>query len=180
MAKFKLKGKGFTKELMHNGQPILLTTAGIIGTQKFLDFKTLMPNANPDGFLMKQEGLVKLGGALIAVSAFKNMPPWLKFLLYGVAIQGAIKATKQMTTNKDTGKAFFESIGNADLEEQINALADQVKDSVTTQYQTGVSGFGDALQNAGQLPETVSLMQNSQTGVSGMGMNDSIENLMGF
>lgn len=175
MAKIKFKGKGFTKNLMHDGKTVLLPTVGIIGAQKFLDFKTLMPNADPNGFMMKQEGLIKFAVPLIATSAMPKMPEWVKLLLYGVAIQGAIKATRQYTTNKDTGKAFVDQIGMADIENELKGIAEAVKKSVTTQYQTSVSGYGDALEGAGGfgLPETVSLMNNSQTSVSGIGLDAS-------
>jgi hypothetical protein len=116
----------------------------------------------PDSPFIKHEGLIKLGAAVIALSMFGNkMPMPLKFIIAGVGVQGGIKAVKQYTMN-DAGKSFIDSIGKYD--DEINEAAKKILDFAANTSQTGVSG-----------PNTSNaLMTNSNTGVSGMGVDLSM------
>lgn len=162
-AAFKTKGKDLMKNTVEEGKPILFTTLGVVAGQKFLDFKTLFPNAKPDSMLIKHEGLIKAGGAAVALAMWgKNMSPMMRFLIMGVGIQGGIKAVRQYTMN-DAGKAFVEQIGNTDYTSDINAAADKIIFAANTS-DTSVAGPGG---------DTSKVLQTySNTGVSGMGMND--------
>lgn len=159
---FKSKGKGLMKNVVSEGVPIIMTTAGVVVAQKFLDFKTLLPNAKPDAFYMKHEGLVKLGGAIIALAMFKKLPMPVRFLIAGIGVQGGIKAVRQYTMN-DAGKAFMDQIGeNNNYSDEINEAAAKILSFAANTSNTSVSG-----------PNTSNVLKaNSNTGVSGMGMND--------
>ena len=136
--KFTFKGKG--KTALEAVKPIAFGTLGVIGAQKFLDFKTLFPNASPDKFFMKHEGMIKVGAVVLTLMMWQKIPPLLKWVLIGVAIQGGIKATKQYTMNAATGKSFIDSIGAGTYEDQMNKLAEQVKTEAEKKSQTNVGG----------------------------------------
>ena len=169
MAKFNLAGiKGGAKALPKNFlMPVGLATAGIIGTQKFLDFKTLFPNVDPNKWFIKHEGAVKVGGVAVAFMLFQKMPDWAKWLLIGVAVQGAVKEIGTLTTNKE-GKRFFEQIGAGDYDEQINSLAAEIKNA-TNEFTTGV---GAGVNQQTELNPAVALNVNASTGVGGVGMDE--------
>lgn len=182
MAKFNFKG--FGKDLLHDGKDVLLIGTGIVATQKFADFKTLFPNVDPNKFWMKHEGGIKFGAALITLAAFKKMPGWLQCLVMGVAIQGGIKELRTLTMN-EAGESFVKSIGDGDYNQQINDLAEEIKKAgmsginPTSQGYSAVSGVNPTGQGYSAVsgmggdgrPDAVLLNQNSQTGVSGMGMD---------
>jgi hypothetical protein len=161
-AGFLGKGKGMVKNIANEAIPILAVTAGVVGAQKFLDFKTLLPNAKPDAFYMKHEGLVKLGGAILLLSLpiAKKIPMPIRFVIAGIGVQGGIKAVRQYTMN-DAGKSFVDQIGKYD--DEINEAAEKIRSFAANTSNTSVSGG----------PDTSRVLQaNSQTGVAGMGMND--------
>src|SRR5690606_6956895 len=170
--KSKISGIRGAKDIVSNAKEpamqIALATAGVIGTQKFLDFQTLMKDKyakDPNNFIFKQEGLIKVGGAIIAVAAWKNMPEWLKWLVIGVGIQGAIKAVRQYTKD-DKGESKVPHIGAAEMEEAINSLAAEIK-SVAEKERTSVAAIGEV--------GAAELTFNSSTGVGavhGMGAED--------
>lgn len=169
------KGKGFMGSLVTEGTPIVLTTAGVIAGQKFLDFKTLFPNVKPDEFFIKHEGLIKLGGVVVTLALWKNCPVWLKWILIGVAIQGGIKAVRQYTMS-DAGKAFVEQIGEGDYDTAIMDAARSIH-SITNEFKTGVADVEMGAKKFGtdmnkERNPAVDLVQYSNTGVSGMGMED--------
>lgn len=160
------KGKGFGKSVMNEALPPLLITAGVVGSQKFLDFKTVAEKFNltvkPDSFFMKHEGIIKMGGVVVTLAMWKKCPVWLKWLLIGVAVQGGIKAVKQYTIN-DAGKSFIDYIGDGNnYSDEINEAAKQIIDFAANTSNTGVSG------------ENTSTLLNaySATGVSGMGSDN--------
>jgi hypothetical protein len=148
---------------------IALATAGTIGAQKFLDFQTLMKDKyakEPDSFIFKHEGAIKVGGAIIAIAAWKTMPEWLKWLVIGIGVQGAIKAVRQYTKD-DKGETKVPQIGAAEMDEAINSLAAEIK-SVAEKERTSVGNISDIGASE--------LQFNSATGVGGvmgMGMDES-------
>lgn len=164
---FKSKGKGIAAGAMAAAKPILMTTAGVVGAQKFMDFKTLFPNVSPDKFFIKHEGAIKVGAVVVTLAMWKNCPEWAKYLLMGVAIQGGIKAVRQYSMG-DAGKAFIEQIGAGAYDEQIMALASDIKNA-TNEFPTGVAGSNMRFE----LAPSVDLIRNSSTGVAGMGISDS-------
>lgn len=163
---FKAKGKGLMQGVMSNGKPIVLATAGVVGAQKFLDFKTLFPNVDPNKFFIKHEGAIKLGGVIVTLSMWKNCPEWLKWVLIGVAIQGGIKATRQYTMNAE-GTSFVNQIGAGQYDAEIAAAAKEIVNAAN-EFPTGVAGTSTGLENN----PGVNLIQNSQTSVAGMGMDE--------
>jgi len=168
-AGFLGKGKGLMKNVGSEALPIIMTTAGVVVGQKFLDFKTLLPNAKPDSFFMKHEGLVKLSGAIIALAMFKKLPMPVRFMIAGIGVQGGIKAVRQYTMN-DAGKAFMEQIGaDSQYNDEINAAADKILSFAANTSNTSVSGNGKKLNTSNEL------RSNSQTGVSGMGADDEFD-----
>lgn len=166
---FKMKAKGFGQAAMQNGKPIIFGTVGVVAGQKFLDFKTLFPNVSPDKFLIKHEGLIKVGAVLVTLSIWKTAPEIVKWILIGIAIQGGIKAVRQYTTN-DAGVAFINAIGAGNYDKDILSLAAQVKNA-TTEFPTSVGKLLDpAVDKRVEKTPAVSLNNNSASGVSGMGM----------
>lgn len=159
-AGFLGKGKGLAKNIGNEALPIVMTTAGVIVGQKFLDFKTLLPNAKPDSFFMKHEGLVKLGAAILALAMFKKLPMPVRFLIAGVGVQGGIKAVRQYTMN-DAGKSFVDQIGEYDNE--INEAADKILKFAANTSNTSVAGGG---------PTSTNLRVDSNTSVAGMGADE--------
>lgn len=183
MAKGKIKkalgkakafgGKHFhhPKQLLANAKTpamqIGLAAGGAIAAQKWLNFKELFKDQyakDPEGILFKHEGLIKVGGAIVTIAMVKTMPEWMKWLVIGIGIQGAIISVKQYTKDATTGKSFVDQIGDKEFEDSINALVDDIKQkSVAEQNRTGV-GAGNELS------------YNSNTGVGsvqGMGLNDN-------
>lgn len=164
---FGAKGKNIMTNVITNGKPIALATVGVVGAQKFLDFKTMFPNVDPNKFFIKHEGAIKLGGVVLTLSMWKNCPEWLRWILIGVAIQGGIKATRQYTMNA-AGTAFVEQIGAGKYDAEIAAAAREIQNAAT-EFPTSVAGTSMFNENN----PSVNLIQNSQTGVAGMGMNDN-------
>lgn len=159
------KGKGIAGNIMKEAKPIVLTTTGVIAAQKFLDFKTLFPNVDKEKFFIKHEGLIKMGGVIVTLAMWKKCPDWLKWVLIGVAIQGGIKAVRQYTMS-DAGKAFVEQIGAGDYDQAIMDAANEIK-GINEESKTGVAGTNFKKE----LNPSVNLVQYSNTGVAGMGMN---------
>lgn len=166
-AGFLGKGKGLVKNVANEAIPIAMITVGVVATQKFLDFKTLLPNAPVDAFYMKHEGLVKVAGSIILLSMpfAKKIPMPIRYAIMGVGVQGAIKAVRQYSTNATTGKSFVDQIGNQ-FSEEINEAAKKIKSFAANTSNTSVSG-----------PDTSQTLKlNSATGVSGMGIsNESMD-----
>lgn len=172
MAKFDFKG--IMKGGMETGKVLLPVTAGIIGAQKFMDFRTILPNVKPDEWYMKHQGAIKFGGVVITLAMWKKCPPLVKYLLWGIAIQGAIQETRVLTMNTE-GKAFVDSIGAGQYDSAIDEMADMIKREsmngptpITDNSYSSVAGMG--MTN----PE-LTLSRNSQTGVAGMGMGNDWE-----
>lgn len=169
------KGKGLAKNAGAQVVPIVAIGGGVIAAQKFMDFKTLFPNVNPDKWFIKHEGVVKIGAVIVTLAMWQKCPVWLKYVLWGVAVQGVIKATRQYTMG-DAGKAFFEQIGRGDYDDAINKAAEDIK-SLSNEFETGVSGEDDELMSGVnkkvQRNPAVTLQMYSNTGVSGMGLVDS-------
>lgn len=180
MAKFNVKA--IAKNAGKNSIELLALGGGVIATQKFLDFKTLFPNVDPNKVWMKHEGVVKILGAIVTLSMFEKMPSWAKALIMGVAVQGFIKEVRVLTMNAE-GESFVKQIGDGDYNQQIQDLAEEIKaagmsgEDPTGQGYSAVAGITDqgysavAGANDGRA-NTVMLNQNSQTGVAGMGMED--------
>jgi hypothetical protein len=168
------KGKGIVGAAWKGGiMPVGLIGAGMIASAKFLDFKTLAPNVDPNKWFMKHEGALKFGGVVITLAIWKKCPEWIKFILWGVAAQGFVKEVRTLTMNAE-GKSFFEAIGNGGYDKDIEEAAKSIN-SLSEQYQTGVSGQEQGVEGTNLKLEknpVVSLSENSSTGVSGMGMGD--------
>lgn len=183
MAKFNFKTAG--KDVMKSAQPILLGTAGVIAGQKFLDFKTLFPNVDPNKFFIKHEGVIKVGGVVVALAVFKNLPEWAKYLLIGVAIQGGIKAVRTYTKNPE-GKAFVDQIGAGAFDAEINGLAAAVRNA-TNEFTTSVGademlmGLGAGVDQYLERNPAVNLNRNAavSVGMNGMGIGEDESPLSG-
>lgn len=168
MAKFDIKGIG--KSAMETGKVLLPVTAGVIGAQKFLDAKTFFKDKDPNLWYIKHEGALKFGGVVITLAMWKKCPPMVKYLLYGVAIQGLIKEVRVLTTDT-AGKTFVDQIGAGEYDAAITQMAQDIQnaanmngvDPITQNIYSSVAGIG-------MIDPTVSLINNAQTGVSGMGM----------
>lgn len=182
MAKFKGllgKGKGVMKGAITTVKDVALITGGAIAAQKFLDFKTIFPNVDPNKWFIKHEGAIKVGAVVLTLAMWKKAPEWLKFVLWGIAVQGALKEIRTLTMNAE-GKAFFDSIGAGAYDNEIKEAARNIE-GITTEYQSGVSGEEQGVGTTDmriQRDPAVTLSQNSQTGVSGMGMGDYDNDLM--
>jgi hypothetical protein len=171
--KKKAKSKGGKKgDLMNTakmtGMEIAVMTGGVIAAQKFGDFKTIFKDQyakDPNAFLFKHEGLIKVGAAIFAYHNSKNASDIVKQLIIGVGIQGAIVQVRAMTKDSATGKSIVDQIGAEGYDEAMNALSEEVKNlSVAEQNRTTVSG-----------PEQVFDSNTSVSGVSsvGMGVDDT-------
>lgn len=132
-----------------------LITAGVIGSQKFFDFKAMFPNVDPNKWYIKHEGAIKVGGVLVTFMIWKKMPSWAKYLLMGIAIQGAIKEIRVLTMG-DNGKAFVDQIGNENSNKALEELAAQVREAAA------MNGAEDEGTGVGA--------QEPETGVAGMGV----------
>ena len=141
--------KDFLNNAKDPAMKIALATAGTIGAQKFLDFQTLMKDKyakDPNNFIFKHEGLIKVGGAIVTIAMWKTMPEWLKWLVIGLGIQGAIKAVRTYTKD-DTGNSKVPQIGAGEMEEAINSLAAEIK-SVAEQERTSVGASNELAFNS--------------------------------
>src|SRR6185295_402269 len=141
MAKFDIKG--IMKSGMESGKVLIPVTAGIIAAQKFLDAKTLLPNQDPNKWFMKHEGAIKFGGVIITLAIWKKCPPLVKYLLWGLAIQGAIKEARTLTMN-DQGVAAFTQIGSmGEYDAAIQKMAEEIKNAAAG----NMSGTSDITAN---------------------------------
>lgn len=133
----KFDVKSSMKTIQNDGMQLLELGAGAIAAKKFLDFEKLMPNANPDAFYIKNQGAVKFFGALLLPGLLGVKNPHIKNIAQGVAFEGMLSAARQYTTNKTTGKAFFEPLGELD---EMSGDDDMLQGYVD-EYPTGV-GYG--------------------------------------
>lgn len=162
MAKFKDMAKHTGMTLLEVGD----VGVGMIASKKFLDFEKIFPNADKEGFFIKNQGAVKFIGGALGAAYVKN--PWVKLFLFGIALEGGITAARKFTTNKE-GVAFFEMIGrsngsssNDDAQRMLDAArsapATMLGENPTREYPTMVAG------------PSVDLQDQATTYVSGMGM----------
>lgn len=131
---FKKIGKNAGNVAMDLGA----VTVGTLATAKFMNFEQLFPNMDKEKFLIKHQGGVKAGAAFIILSMFGDkMPGWAKMLVLGVAVEGAIREVRVLTTG-ESGVSMFSQIGQneAATDAQIDAAARQI----TTQFLPGVAG----------------------------------------
>ncbi len=164
LATFKQAGKDKMKAAAVNGGQIGLLTVGVIGSQKFLDFKTWFKKKLDDGsmkpgdFIFKHEGLIKVGGVLGILAFWKKPPAWIKWLLFGIAIQGAIKEVRSFAA-KDDGTNYVPQIGNNNAsDQQINDAANKIINAAN-EFTTQVAGM-----------DSQAVVQDTSTQVAGMGM----------
>jgi hypothetical protein len=161
----KSKGKDLLKVAQTSAIPIGLVLTGAIATQKFANFKTLFPNVDPENPFIKHEGLVKVGGVVVALTLTggfgpqnKKIPMWAQWLMIGVALQGGIKAVRTYTAN-DAGVAFVDALGrqstDAEMEAAANYVINQARNNNTgvagRNYNTGVAGANDLTDPYNQL-----------------------------
>jgi hypothetical protein len=159
MAKFNFKkvGKDAGKYAIDLGA----VTVGALATAKFLDFNTLFPQMNPNGFFIRHQGAVKAGAAFIVLTMFGNrLPGWAKMLVLGVGLEGAIKEVRVLTTGA-TGESMFPQLGQADSasDAQLEAAAREI----TEQYRPGVAGMGQDPYDQAQW--------NRESAVAGIGQD---------
>lgn len=158
---------------------------GMILTKKFLDFNTLFKKqieADPafaDKWFIKGQGWIRFGVGLIAASYVKN--PWVKLLMFGVALEGAITGIRQVSGG------FFEPIGRTGqkqlppADDELLRLAQQYDNSMqgtdtVFQYGSSVSGNQNPVNEysssvSGTNPGTVDLTESimDATGAVGWG-----------
>ena len=80
---------------------LLAITGGAIASNQFLDFSKMFKNADPEGFMIKHQGGIKAGAAVIGIGLFgKKMPRWVKMLVIGAGVAGAIKEVKTLSEGK--------------------------------------------------------------------------------
>jgi len=154
MATGKAKGKEVMKRGVEYGGATALIAGGMIVSSHVFSFKKLFKNAPADAWYIKHEGALKLGLGVGALALFGHkMQPWMKWLVIGVAVHGAIVAARQYTTN-EAGVAMFDPIGRSSTDEEMEAAARRVAgdsgSSVAGNEQTldldtgssSVAGFG--------------------------------------
>src|SRR3990172_10914772 len=139
MAKFNFKTA--TKGLGTDAMTIGLTIGGAVISKKFLNFENIFKAQAAKAekpFWIKQQGGIKLAGALIASNFVKNK--FAKQLLQGVAFEGGLSLLRTVTTDK-TGASFFEPIGQQDPD----SIDETIESGVAGEhdYQDTVSGVGD-------------------------------------
>lgn len=170
--KFNLQQMG--KNLSEPGAQMAVMTASILAAQKFADVKKIFPNVDPEKWYIKHQGLLKVGGVLITMAMWNKMPKEVRWILMGLAIQGAIQAAVQYTKG-ETGESFFQQIGNNNqriaTDEEMEAAAKEILDA-TNQYPSGVAGVVTNMPTGvGAGYGSQALEENATTGVAGMGMN---------
>ncbi len=158
-------GKNFLANAKSPAMQIGLATAGVVASQKFLNFKELMKDQyakDPNAIFFKHEGLIKVGGAIVTIAMWKTMPEWAKWLVIGVGIQGGIVAIREYTKDGTTGNSFVSQIGETQFNDAISSLAAEIK-SVAEQSRTSV-GANELNRNS-----TTSV---GNIGMEGMGMGE--------
>jgi hypothetical protein len=160
--------------------PVALTTGGIIASRKFLSFDEIFKKkiatdpAFGTGFIMKNEGLIKVGGAGAIYAMFgKKLPPWARLLLLGIGMEGAIKQVGTWTTKTGTDgtmKRLFQPIGAGESNEELDKL---IAEGMKGPYDVP-TGVGRIELNGPQ--SAFDLQMDAQTGVSGMGAKNDYGN----
>ena len=82
---------------------------GTVASAKFLDFNQIFSNQPADSLLRKNQGLIKVGAAILLMPMIKN--DMLKMVLLGVGVEGGIRSLRRFTTSAETGDSFFPQIG---------------------------------------------------------------------
>lgn len=131
--KIQLHAKNFGATAMHNGKIVGLAAAGMIGSQKFLDFEAIAqrikPGMDTSGALFKHQGAIKLGGGIVALHMFgKKLPDWAKWLIIGVMVQGALQEANTLSGGK-TGQ-IGNTINTTELDEQMRKAVEEIQNGM--------------------------------------------------
>lgn len=138
------------------GEVAVMGTSMIL-TKKFLDARVLFAKhiekdpAFADKWYIKHQGAVKVVGGAIAATMIKN--PWIRMIAIGIALEGFITEARVLTTNKETGVSFFESIGTADIDAEMLQAAKAISgeddnlifgdDNLPIENMSAVGAFGN-------------------------------------
>lgn len=169
LLKFEAKKIGMT------GAEIGTLAGGMILTKKFLDFNTLFRKqieADPafaEKWFIKGQGWIRFGVGLIAASYVKN--PWIKLIMFGVALEGAITGVRQLSGG------FFEPIGRTG--QKTLPPADDELLKLARQYDNSMQGVNPALEYSSSVSGANPVDEYSST-VSGTnpGTVDLTESIM--
>jgi len=123
---------------------IAAITGGAIASNQFLDFQKMMPNSDPNGFLIKHQGGIKAVAAGAAVGIFgKKMPSWAKMIVIGVGVAGAIKEIKALSNDKIIAIGAGEDSRGSDMTTLDNLLQQARQQSMNGGAESSV-GANDA------------------------------------
>ncbi len=131
---------------------IAAITGGAIVSNQFLDFGKMFKTADPNGNLIKHQGGIKAGAAILALMFFgKKMPRWAKMGVVGVGVGGAIKEIKVLSGGK------IESVGAGDNSGSDTSSLDRLLDEARRNSMQGAdssvgandSGAGVGTTDAG-------------------------------
>lgn len=143
--------KGIQKNALGAIGEVVITASSMVASKKFLNFNTLMKNADPDSFIIKNQGWIKLllGGVIVAGSSGMKTEKMgglniIKALGTGIALEGGVSAIRQITskTAEDgTIEYLFEPIGNVQTLKRTSAVGQPQTPAITTAV-GGVGGMG--------------------------------------
>src|SRR5258706_5876039 len=110
---------------------LLAITGGAIASNQFLDFGKMFKTADPNGFLIKHQGGIKAAGAIGAVMLYgKKMPLWMKMLVIGAGVAGAIKEVKELSKGKIESVGGGADSGGSDTTTLDRLLQQAAQDSL--------------------------------------------------
>jgi hypothetical protein len=152
--KLTLHAKDFAGTAMQNGKIVALVSAGAIASQKFLDLKELATKFNMNievgsttEKILDHQGAIKVAITITAMHFMKNKMDkhaWLKWIMIGLMLQGALQEINQLTGDK-AGQ-----IGESNLDEEFKKAAEEIKAGLhgneliqgnpTTEYVPSVQG----------------------------------------
>lgn len=118
-------------------------------------------------FAYRHWGGIKFAGAAFLSTYVEN--PWLKLIIIGIAIEGAIQELRVLSHSEEDDKFAFEKIGaNEDVNQQLkDAAKNYLTQGVTDQYSSAVGAVTDQYSSAVGMPM---LQDNSVPyGVGAMG-----------
>lgn len=138
-----------------------LVTAGAIASNQFLDLSKMFTKVDKEHFLIKHQGGVKAGAAILGIGIFgKKMPGWMRMLTIGIGVAGAIKEVKVLTGGK------IESIGTNNNGSDTTSL-DALLQEAANNSMNGYGGYRDGTNTS---------VGANDTG-AGVGMPPSIPNM---
>jgi hypothetical protein len=170
-AQLKLHAKNFGQAAVSNGKMIGFTTIGIIASNELLDLRKYADKLNiqADNFIVKHQGGAKALGVIFVLYKWgKKMGDFLKFILLGVGIQGAIQEARTLSGDK------LNQIGSPEMDNMLKEAAEKIKNmsgapNPTNEFPTMVAGMGNMVDRQLEIRPDIRLMTDAMTTVAGMG-----------